>query len=235
MTDAEREAIRTRWSPHEGLPTRLLLARHGATAHSEAGRFSGRNELPLDAHGELQAKALACHLREYAPVQTIISSPLRRARETAAVIAAEFGVGVDVHGGLIEADFGCWEGLTFDEAMAGWPEALVGWLNAEDAAPPGGESFAAVQERIGQALAEIVEGHAGQSLLVVSHTTPIKALLRRALGAPHDAVFRFHVDTGSLSILDSYLGGESYVRMLNQIPPAIVASSGTRFEEVLQK
>ncbi|MFI7015797.1 histidine phosphatase family protein [Streptomyces sp. NPDC050164] len=213
MSDVEREAIRTRWAPYAGPPSRLPLARHGATEYSQAGRFSGHNELPLDATGALPATAPARHLREYGPVQTIISAPLRRARETAA--ACRRGRRRSGRAWRARDGLRFQGGIDVRRGDGRWPEALTGWPNAEDAAPPGGEPFASLPERIARAVA-------GSSMAAPVNGWWLcrKDLLRRALGTPHDEVFRFHAHTGSLSILDSYVGGAFYGRMLNRSGPA---------------
>lgn len=201
------------WTPPATAPTRLVLIRHGATAHSAERRFSGRNDLPLDGVGEQQAAALAT--RDYGDVAAIVSSPLRRATQTAEVIAARHARGVEIVADLVETDFGKWEGLTFAEARAADPAALDTWLASPDAAPPGGESFAAVARRVRHAREKVLAAHPEGTVLVVTHVTPIKTLLRFALEAPPSAMFRLHLDTASVSIVDYYADGNSSVRLVN--------------------
>jgi broad specificity phosphatase PhoE len=204
-----------RWFPPRDQATRVLMIRHGSTEHSLEGRFSGRNDLPLDARGQGQARAIAEHLRGLGPVDAVISSPLRRARETAKVIVDRVGGVVEIHDDLIETEFGEWEGLTIEETHLKWPDLLSAWLERADIAPPSGESFAQVEERTLRGLNEIIAAHRGQRIVLVSHVTPIKTLLRLALGAPQDTMFRFHLDTASLSAVDYYDDGTSSVRTIN--------------------
>jgi broad specificity phosphatase PhoE len=216
-TPIEAEKAMSRgWDRSGERPTTLLLVRHGSTIHSPSGRFSGRNDLPLDEPGVAQAKAVAGYLDQLDPVDAILSSPLRRARETADAIAAPSGRTVESTEDLIELDFGQWEGLSFAEVKQGWPAELVSWLDSEQVAPPGGESFATVTQRVRRLLDQLLAKYPGQRVVLVSHLTPIKTLLRLALGAPHEAVFRFHLDTGALSIIDYYRDGACSVRMLNR-------------------
>src|SRR5262249_3857300 len=99
------------WGPPAGTPTRFVLVRHAATAHSaRPQRFSGRNELPLSAAGEVQAEALARRAPSFGDVAAVVSSPLRRTRQTAQLIADALGQELTVHDGFVEADFGDWEG-----------------------------------------------------------------------------------------------------------------------------
>lgn len=205
-----------RWFPPSELATRVLLVRHGSTEHSHEGRFSGRNELPLDAEGRRQGQALAAQVAALAPFDAIFSSPLRRARETAEVIVERTGGTVQVQPGLVETEFGDWEGLTMAEVHRKWPERLAEWRETPGVAPPGGESFMEVELRTQAALEEIIAGHQGGRIVVVSHVTPIKTLLRLALGAPPATMFRFHLDTASLSVVDYYPDGTCSVRTINR-------------------
>lgn len=198
------------------MPTTLLLVRHGSTAHSHDGRFSGHNDLPLDPTGQAQAAAVAELIAGLDPVDVVLTSPLRRARETAAVIAAATGVGVEVDSGLVELDFGRWEGCSYAEVERDWPAELAAWRADETVPPPGGESFASATDRVRGLLADVLARRAGQRVVAVSHVTPIKTALRLALGAPHPTIFRFHLEPASLSVVDYYADGECDVKTLNR-------------------
>lgn len=205
-----------RWGKPAEAPTTLLLVRHGTTEHSHDGRFSGRNNLPLDATGRRQAAAAARLLARTEGAEAVLTSPLRRARETAAVIAAELGTAITVCDDLIEMDFGRWEGLTFAEAERGWPAELAEWIAHEDAAAVGGESFADVRARVSRFSDELRSRYARQRVVAVSHLGPAKVLLRLALGAPHEAIYRLQVETASLSVVDYYADGTCAVKLLNR-------------------
>ncbi len=212
-TSAKRPA--PLWTPPAGDPTRLVLVRHGATSHSAQWRFSGRNDLPLDAAGEQQAAALAG--RDFGSVAAVVSSPLRRAVQTARAIAAPLGLPVERQEGLAEVDFGAWEGLTMAEVRERDAAAVDEWLASADVAPPGGESFAAVGRRVRAAREAVIAAHPGSVVVVVSHVTPIKTMVRFALDAPPVAMFRLMLDTASVSIVDYYDDGNSAVRLVNDI------------------
>jgi broad specificity phosphatase PhoE/ribonuclease HI len=201
------------WAPPSTRPTRLVLVRHGATDHSAEKRFSGRNELALDDVGRQQAAALAA--RSYGEVAAVISSPLLRAVQTAEAIAAAQGLTVETVDDLAETDFGAWEGLTFAEARANGPAALDAWLASPDDAPPDGESFTAVGRRVRRGRETVVAAHPESTVVVVTHVTPIKLLIRFALDAPPSAMFRIQLDTGSVSIVDYYADGNSSVQVVN--------------------
>ncbi len=116
---------------------------------------------------------------------------------------------------LAETDFGSWEGMTFAEVMARWPDEMAAWMAASDAAPPGGESFASVAERVGAALDRLLAVHQGKTVVVVSHVTPIKTIVCRALLAPSAALFRMHLDVASVSEAAWFADGPALLRSLN--------------------
>jgi ribonuclease H / adenosylcobalamin/alpha-ribazole phosphatase len=201
------------WTPPSGPRTRVVLVRHGATAHSSEQRFSGRNDLPLDPHGQAQAAALA--ERSYGDVAAIISSPLRRARETAAAIADVLALPVSVNDDFAELDFGEFEGHTFAEARRAHPDAMSAWLASPDVAPPGGESLTALARRVRRGRDAVVAAHPHGEVVVVTHVSPIKILVRAALDAPFTSVYRMHLDTASVSTIDYLADGSASLRLFN--------------------
>jgi ribonuclease H / adenosylcobalamin/alpha-ribazole phosphatase len=203
------------WGPARGQATRTLLLRHGETALSAERRFAGRGDIPLTGAGRDQAAAAAARLAQRGGIDAIVTSPLLRARQTAEAVARASGAPLQVEDGLAETDFGKWEGLTFAEASQRWPDEVSAWLGSTDVAPPGGESFAAVGLRVSAALDRLLAGPHGQTLLLVSHVTPIKTLVCQALLAPPQALFRMHLDVASLCEIDWYADGPAVVRSLN--------------------
>jgi ribonuclease H / adenosylcobalamin/alpha-ribazole phosphatase len=219
MADDASTAIPT-WGPPTSARTRLVLVRHGATAHSTDHRFSGRNELPLSDEGRAQAAALASRLAAdsmLGQVTTLVTSPLRRAVQTADTIAHVVGCEVEQLDALAELDFGEWEGLTLADAEQRWPAEFARWLTRGDAAPPGGESFAQLERRVRRARSEMIRKFSEGVIVVVTHVTPIKTLLRLALDAPTTALFRLHLDIASISVADYYQDGAVSVRLVNDI------------------
>lgn len=204
------------WTGARGAPTRLLLLRHGQTALSVQRRYSGRGNPGLTDLGRQQARAAARYLAERGGIAAVISSPLHRAYETATAAATALGLDVTVDDDLIETDFGGWEGLTFAEAAERDPELHTRWLRDTSTEPPGGESFDAALERVCQARERIIATYPGATVLVVSHVTPIKMLLRLALDAGPGILYRLHLDLASLSIAEFYSDGASSVRLVNQ-------------------
>jgi ribonuclease H / adenosylcobalamin/alpha-ribazole phosphatase len=213
---AEQPAPPTRWMGEHGTPTRFLLLRHGQTPLSVDRRYSGRREVALTDLGERQAAAAGARLATLVDASTpIVSSPLGRARQTADAVAAATGGSVSVHDGLIETDFGAWEGLTFAEAAGRDPRLHTTWLGDSSVPAPGGESFDTVHRRVRQARDDLIAAHGGGPIVVVSHVTPIKSLLRLALDVGPALLFRLHLDLASLSVAEFYPDGNASVRLVN--------------------
>ena len=204
------------WTGARGAPTRFLLLRHGQTELSTQRRYSGRGNPALTDIGRRQADAAAQYLAQMGGIAAVITSPLQRAYDTAAAAAKVLGLDVTVDDDLIETDFGAWEGLTFGEAAERDPDLHRRWLRDTSITPPQGESFDSVATRVRRALARIVNEHGGETVLVVSHVTPIKTLLRLALDAGDGILYRLHLDLASLSIAEFYPDGAASVRLVNQ-------------------
>ncbi|MFE6910671.1 bifunctional RNase H/acid phosphatase [Streptomyces erythrochromogenes] len=206
------------WGPDMGAPATFVLLRHGETALTPQKRFSGSggSDPELSPAGRRQAAAVAEALAARGTVQTVISSPLLRCRETARAVADRLGLDVTVEQGLREVDFGAWEGLTFAEVRERFPEDLQAWLDSPKAAPTGGgESFAAATRRISATRDRLLAEHAGRTVLLVTHVTPVKILVRLALGAPPESLFRMELSAASLSAVAYYADGNASVRLLN--------------------
>ncbi|WP_344416189.1 bifunctional RNase H/acid phosphatase, partial [Streptomyces glomeratus] len=204
--------------PDLGTPTTFVLLRHGETPLTPLKRFSGSggSDPSLSDVGRRQAELAAGVLAARGTVQAVVSSPLARCRETAAIVADRLGVQVDVDDGLRETDFGAWEGLTFGEVRERYPDDMDAWLRDAEAEPSGGgESFEAVARRVAAARDRLVASYAGRTVLLVSHVTPIKTLVRLALGAPPQALFRMELSAASLTAVAYYADGNASVRLLN--------------------
>ncbi|MFD4246603.1 bifunctional RNase H/acid phosphatase [Streptomyces sp. NPDC058525] len=206
------------WGPDLGTPATFVLLRHGETALTPQKRFSGTggSDPELSPAGRRQASAVAEALAARGTVQTVISSPLRRCRETAQAVADRLGLTVTVEEGLREVDFGAWEGLTFAEVRERYPDDLQAWLDSPRAAPTGGgESFTTATRRISATRDRLLTEHAGRTVLLVTHVTPVKILVRLALGAPPESLFRMELSAASLSAVAYYGDGNASVRLLN--------------------
>jgi broad specificity phosphatase PhoE len=204
------------WTGARGAPTRFLLLRHGQTELSTQRRYSGRGNPALTDVGRRQADAAAQYLAQNGGIAAVITSPLQRAYDTAVAAAKALGLDVTVDDDLIETDFGAWEGLTFGEAAERDPDLHRRWLRDTSITPPDGESFDSVATRVRRAQARIINEHGAETVLVVSHVTPIKTLLRLALDAGQGILYRLHLDLASLSIAEFYPDGVASVRLVNQ-------------------
>jgi len=202
------------WMAPTAPPTTMLLLRHGQTALSVDKRFSGLGDHGLTEVGRQQAADAGQRLAT-AGADVVVTSPLLRARQTAEVVAAAAGLEPVVEDGLRETDFGAWEGCTFGEVQLSWPDELAAWLSDTAVAPPDGESFDATAVRVRRARDRLLAAHGGRTLVVVSHVSPIKTLLRFALDAPPSALYRMHLDLACLSEVRWYADGPAVVRSLN--------------------
>jgi ribonuclease H / adenosylcobalamin/alpha-ribazole phosphatase len=187
------------WSDPQDTATVTILLRHGDTRLSPEHRFSGLSDEPLSPDGARQVSAAAHRLACGTHIDAIVSSPLKRAAATAAIVADELGLAPATDDDLCETDFGEWEGFTLAEIQNRWPDAVVAWQRDPEQAPPGGESFAHTACRVNRACERILRSHLGETVLVVSHITPIKILLCRALGAPLLSMYRFYLGSACIN------------------------------------
>ncbi|GLW57790.1 bifunctional RNase H/acid phosphatase [Kitasatospora phosalacinea] len=201
-----------------GTPTTLVLLRHGETPLTPHKRFSGStgSDPGLSEKGRWQAERAADSLAARGTVQVVVASPMLRTRQTAEATARRLGLEVRIEEGLRELDFGAWEGLTFAEVMERHPDDLTTWLGSAKAKPTGStESLTTLAQRVAQARDRIIARHPGKTVLVVSHVSPIKTLVRLALGAPPDAVHRMELSAASLCAVQYYRDGNASLRLLN--------------------
>ncbi|GAA4822689.1 histidine phosphatase family protein [Nocardioides caeni] len=207
LPDAPDSAVEEATSPDSlpTPPTTLVLVRHGVTAHTTGRRFSGGlggDNPPLSEEGRAQVAEVAAWLRELSDsVDVVVASPVRRTRETADIIAAELGLDVVEEPGFAEMEFGAWDGLTFAEVAENDKAAMDAWFADMSAAPPGGESFVAVRERVLEALERVLGEHAGRTVVVTSHVTPIKTLVAHAVAAPLESLFRLELAPAAVSVI----------------------------------
>ena len=214
------------WSP-PGAATTLLLVRHGVTPHTAAKRFSGglaSSNPGLSDEGRAQVRTTADWLAPIASgVDAVVASPVRRTMESAEIIAERLGRTVEVEPGFAEMEFGRWDGLTFAEVAERDQAGLDAWLGSVEVPPPGGESFREVEARVLGGLERVLEAHAGRTVVVVSHVTPIKTLVAQALTAPLESVFRMQLSPASVTVLSYFSEADGQarasLRLYNARPP----------------
>ena len=167
----------------------LLVVRHGQTAANAAGQLLGRADVPLTDIGRRQAAALAAAV---GPVDRVISSPLQRARET----AAAFGRPVDVDERWTELDYGVYDERPLGEVPA---EMWEKWRGDAELAPPGGESLASLGRRVRAACDQLAPEAADEVVVVVSHVSPIKAAVAWTLDVGDAVTWRMFVAVASIT------------------------------------
>lgn len=175
----------------------LVLVRHGETEANAAGLLLGRSESPLTERGRAQATALR---RVIDPPARLLSSPLGRARDTAAALA--FDVPLEIDNRWVEVDYGEYDGEPLGDVPA---EVWQRWRGDSDFLPPGGESLSAMGRRVRAACEELFDGEEADArradVVVVSHVSPIKAAVAWALGAGDELAWRLYLSTASVTVI----------------------------------
>jgi probable phosphoglycerate mutase len=198
-----------------GRPTTLLVVRHARTPATEQARFCGRGgaDPALSARGEAEAQRLGrllaalggprSPLPDVARPALVVASPLRRTRQTAAIVGPALDLdpqaAVVVDGSWAEMSFGAWEHLTYAEVSARFPAELAAWQGSLTVAPPGGDAMVDVIARVLEARRRLVEQHPGRTVVVVSHVTCVRAVIREALDAGDAAMWRTRVTPAGLT------------------------------------
>lgn len=186
--------------PPGSTATLVVLVRHALTPTTGRvlpGRAPG---LHLSDEGRQQAQGLARRLSALPRLAAIYSSPLERARETAAALARARRMSVRIERGLLECDFGDWTGASLAR-LARRPEWTVVQRHPSGFTFPNGESFTSMQARVADAVRRLAARHRGRTIVAVSHADPIKAILAHALGTPLDLFQRIGVAPASVSAI----------------------------------
>ena len=201
-------------------PTTLILVRHGVTANTERKLFcgSGGTDPGLTETGRDQAKRAADWVRQNETVDAIIASPLQRTQETAGAIAEALGLDVGLEPGVAEVAFGDWDGHTFKEIFERWPNEMQQWLDSPSVPPPNGESMEATRKRVLAARDRLIAERPEQTIVVVSHVTPIKLMVADALGASIDAIYRMELAPASITSVQWWPDGGSSLRNFSVVP-----------------
>ena len=195
--------------------TRFYVVRHGETAQNLRMTYLGTQDEPLTGNGMRQAGKVAEALAQV-QVKLVVSSPFRRAAETAGRIRDACGVELRLDSRLAEGSFGRWEGYTRDEVLnlgaedAAW---LLRWEKDVSCSPPGGESIESVQQRVAGIIEELSSTYAGSSVVLVSHVGPIKALLATVLDIPLQSTRRLFLDPATITIVE--WGPHPLLRLFN--------------------
>jgi len=198
----------------------LYLIRHGQTEGDGQRRYKGSLDVPLSAEGEREIEMAARFVKRSLgeggrTLGAVYTSDLIRARRSAEILAAGFGLKPAVVRELRERHFGKWEGLTFEEIEERWPDAFRAWASDPlNHSPLGGESTMEVSGRVNRALDEILDSHDGGAVAVVAHGGVNRVALCRFMGVPLENIFRIEQDHGAVSIVEFY-DGCPVVKLLN--------------------
>jgi broad specificity phosphatase PhoE len=189
----------------------IAFVRHGQTELNRSARLQGRIDAALSDLGVEQAAALG-HGFASQPVTRVLTSPLQRARSTAAPIAAAHDLAVEVDDRLIELDYGDWDGRPLASVSAAeW----AAWRTDPEFAPPGGERLSDVTGRVAAFCAEVFEHHGDELVIAVSHVSPIKAAVCTALRVDERVTWQMQLSVAAVTTIGRRPDGSAYLSGFN--------------------
>jgi alpha-ribazole phosphatase len=192
------------------------MVRHGETELNSAVHYWGYTDVGLNALGLKQAGRLRERLAAER-IDAIYSSNLKRARLTAEIIAARYGLPVVTCPELREVDFGVLEGLTFEEISSAYPDVAERWISRDPSLEyPGGESNQEFTGRVASFLPRLEAHDTGSSILIVAHSGVLRTLICQLMGVGTSFRWRFRLDLASLSIMETY-PAEAILTLLNDV------------------
>ncbi len=195
----------------------LIFVRHGETpwSRSQEFRFRGRIDIPLTERGELQAKAVAEHLKDKR-LTAIYTSPLKRARDTAIEIAKFHNLPVINHQGFIDLNFGTWEGVLHEELKRVQPKKYNRWLNEPHTMDfADGESLDIVRNRIEDAIAELVNKHENETIVIATHGAVLRVILCFLHNVGNENYWKYNMDNCAITTV-SYEDGKYSILTENE-------------------
>ena len=182
--------------------TRVYLVRHGQTEWNKSLTFRGRIDIPLNERGHREAEAIAEALKDK-KIDAIYTSPLRRSIETAQPTAKFFNLEIRPFQGLIDINYGDWEGLTFDEVKKRYGDQYKKWEERPELVMfPNGETLDEARERSFRGFKEILRENAGRSILIIPHRVINKVLLCAILGLSNSYFWEIKQDTGCINLIE---------------------------------
>jgi alpha-ribazole phosphatase len=184
--------------------SRILLVRHGETELQSSLRYWGKTDVSLQATGLSQARKL-CQRLATEKIDCIYSSELKRAYDTACIVANNHNLGVTICPELKEIDFGKLEGFNFAEIQTQFPEVVRMWNNRSPSlAYPGGESLTELESRVARFKTRLADHQAGDTILVVAHAGVLRTLICQLLELEMKSFWNIKLDLASLSIVETY-------------------------------
>ncbi len=197
------------------LTCRIYLVRHGETAWNAQLKFQGHADIALSAKGLVQAEKLSRRLAK-CEIAAVYASDLIRAWEMARILARPHHLNVIPCIAFREINFGLWEGLTVEEIKKEYQELLRQWWRGPlETRVPQGETLNEVVNRVNKLVKEIIDKHATQQIIIVSHGGPIRAIVGAVLGMDLNQYWRLRLDNGCLTIIDFPAPDKGIVTLLN--------------------
>ena len=195
--------------------TKVIFIRHGQTEWNVTGRYQGQSDVQLTEEGRQQAQKLADNF-PVDEIDAIYASDLNRAMVTAEAIGRKFGLAVQPEAAFRELSFGEWEGLTYQQIVSQWEDAMANFMQHPDIMEiPGGESFPEVQKRAMTRLEELIKKHDGQTIVVVAHGAVLRTMLTAALHMPLQYLWSIRQFNTAVNIVRYDEGANPTVELLN--------------------
>jgi phosphoserine phosphatase len=196
------------------MATTIILVRHGQTEWNRVERFRGRVDVPLNDTGLRQAEATGRRVADMGRPVALYSSPLARAIKTAEAIGRHTTLPVAIHPGLVDIDYGDWQALTPDEVRGLWPEMIDAWYNTPHLAIiPGGESLVEIRVRAMRAVGDLASRHAGQTIVMVSHTVINRIILMCAMGIGNERFWHIRQEPCAINVFEAVAGEYTLVSL----------------------
>ena len=196
--------------------TRIVLIRHGQTIWNREVRFRGRADVELDKFGRRQAEATGRYVAARWPAVAVYASPVPRAMQTAEAVARAQGLTAQPFEGLLDINFGEWQGHLAEDMAQQHPQLYQTWWKAPHKMHfPGGEGLDDVRSRITAGLDQVVARHLGQTVALVSHTVANRVLLCAVLGLGNEHFWRLGQDTCAVNVFDVGEDGTYTIVLLN--------------------
>jgi phosphoserine phosphatase len=194
--------------------TQLIIIRHGQTEWNRVERFRGRTDIDLDETGRKQAEATAQRITEW-PVSFLYYSPLKRTTTAAGIISEKLKLKMEPLPGLMDMDYGKWQGLTPEEAKIKDEGLYKLWLESPQLVKfPGGESLEQLRERAGAAIDELIQKHPLETIGVVTHKTVIQVLVLHLLQLESSRFWQIWQDVAAINLFE-VKDGSAYARLIN--------------------
>jgi phosphoserine phosphatase len=190
--------------------TRIILIRHGESEWNISHLYTGQSDVALSGLGRAQAQCVAAYLADKG-VTAIYSSPLLRARETAAPLAALTHLPIRIEPGLIEINHGLWQGLTVAQVREKFPGQYERWrAQPHRVTMPQGESLTNVAARAAPALQRICQAERRGTIAVFSHDATLRVVISLAQGEPLERFWDWNMENASLNWIEAPVNGETF-------------------------